>query len=159
MGIENGILESIEVLEVAVTKFQSGDIFGMLIPLIIMIAVFYFLLIRPQNKQRKILEQKINSLKKGDKFLTTGGLYLIVVGIKDNIVVGRMGDNVKVEVSKAHIADVVGKDISGDSGGQKQTPKKDNFKVIDTKEEENKEETNTEENTEENNTEENKKEE
>ncbi len=79
----------------------------MLIPMVIMIAVFYFLLIRPQNKQRKILEQKINNLSKGDKFLTQGGLFCTVVSVKDNVVIGKIGNGVKVEISKAFINNVV----------------------------------------------------
>lgn len=87
----------------------GGGILGMLIPMILMIGVFYFLLIRPQSKQRKQLEAKIKGLSKGDKFLTSGGIFMTVIGIKDNIVVGKMGDT-KVEVSKSYIVDVVDKD-------------------------------------------------
>ncbi len=96
------------------------EFLGPLIPMAIMIAVFYFLLIRPQSKQRKLLEQKINNLSKGDKFLTQGGLYCIVVGIKDNIVVGKIGNGIKIEVNKSYIANVVtgGEDSGSISSGK-----------------------------------------
>jgi preprotein translocase subunit YajC len=99
------------------------DILMSLVPLAIMIGVFYFLLIRPQSKQRKLLEQKINNLGKGDKFLTQGGLYCTVVSIKDNLVVGKIGNGVKIEVNKAYIANVV------DGGGATAVSQRNNQKV------------------------------
>jgi preprotein translocase subunit YajC len=80
---------------------------GMFIPLILMVVVFYFLLIRPQSKQRKMLEQKIANLSKGDKILTAGGIYCTVLNVKDNILVVKVGDNVKMEINKSYVASVV----------------------------------------------------
>lgn len=103
------------------------EFLGPLIPMAIMIAVFYFLLIRPQSKQRKMLEQKINNLSKGDKFLTQGGLYCTVVGIKDNIIVGKIGNGVKIEVNKSYIANVV----TGGEGASTISPGKNNQQMED----------------------------
>ncbi len=120
----------------------GGDILGMLIPMAIMIAIFYFLLIRPQSKQRKALEAKINSMRKGDKFVTTGGIYGTVIGVKDNIVVGKISDNVKVEINKGNIANVFGKDESYIESDD--VDKKNNKKLKDKNENEEQQEENTE---------------
>lgn len=122
----------------------GGDILGMLIPMAIMIAIFYFLLIRPQSKQRKELESKINNMRKGDKFVTTGGIYGTVIGVKDNIVVGRISDNVKVEINKGNIANVFGRDESYIIPENNENDKKNN-KKIEEEQQEQKEETTTEE--------------
>ncbi|MFH1824097.1 MAG: preprotein translocase subunit YajC [Candidatus Firestonebacteria bacterium] len=82
------------------------------IPTLIMFAlifvIFYFLLIRPQMKQQKKHQEMLTSLKKGDKVLTSGGLYGVVVGIsdRDNIIVIRIDENTKVEVGKGYIIGV-----------------------------------------------------
>lgn len=86
---------------------EGGSLFSMLIPMGIMIGIFYFLMIRPQSKQRKLLQQKINNLKKGDKIITTGGIICIVANVKDNIVVGKIGNDVKIEINKGYIANVI----------------------------------------------------
>jgi preprotein translocase subunit YajC len=81
-------------------------------PTLIMFAlifvIFYFLLIRPQIKQQKKHQEMLSSLKKGDKVLTAGGIYGVVVGIsdRDNIVVIRIDENTKVEVAKSYIIGV-----------------------------------------------------
>jgi len=72
-------------------------------------AIFYFLMIRPQQKKQKALQMQISNLSKGDRFLTTGGLYCTVVGIKEHIVTAKIADDVKVEIAKTAIATVVEK--------------------------------------------------
>lgn len=91
---------------------QSGPagIFTSFLPLIIIMFIFYFLLIRPQQKQKKIHNELLSKLKKGDKVITSGGIHGVVVGIndKESIVVLRIDENVKVEVSRAAISTVKG---------------------------------------------------
>ena len=62
---------------------QAGPLVA-LFPWILIFAVFYFLLIRPQQKRAKEHQQMLNNLKKGDKILTSGGIYGTIVGIKGN---------------------------------------------------------------------------
>ncbi len=71
--------------------------------------VFYFLLIRPQQKRAKELDKRRNELKKGDKIVTAGGIYATVSHIKDegNIVVVEIADGVKVELVKATISQII----------------------------------------------------
>lgn len=69
-------------------------------PLILIFVVFWFLLIRPQQKRQKEHQEMLDSLTKGDKVITTGGIYGTVVGVSDKVVVLRVADNVKLEVAK-----------------------------------------------------------
>jgi preprotein translocase subunit YajC len=73
------------------------------LPLILIIVVFYFFMIRPQMKRQKELAAFRNSIAKGDKVVTTGGIYGKVVEIKDTIVLLQVDDNVKIRVDKAAI--------------------------------------------------------
>lgn len=77
-------------------------------PLIIIIVIFYFFMIRPQMKRQKELRNFRDSLAKGDKVVTTGGIYGKIVEIKDNTVIMQVDDNVNIRVDKAAII----KDIS-----------------------------------------------
>ncbi|MCK4417708.1 MAG: preprotein translocase subunit YajC [Candidatus Latescibacteria bacterium] len=88
---------------------SGGGGFTFLIPFILIFVVFYLLLIRPQQKKQKTHQAMLNSLSKGDKVLTTGGLYGTIVGMKNGnaIVVLRIADKVNVEVSKSSIAGLV----------------------------------------------------
>ena len=65
---------------------------------------FYFLLIAPQRKKQKEHDKMVKALEKGAKVKTSGGIFGTVTGVKDNCFVIRIAENVKVEVSKEHIA-------------------------------------------------------
>jgi preprotein translocase subunit YajC len=65
------------------------------------IVVFYFFMIRPQMKKQKEITAFRNSLQKGDKVVTTGGIYGKIVDMKDNYVLLQVDDNVKIRVDKA----------------------------------------------------------
>jgi preprotein translocase subunit YajC len=81
---------------------------SMIMPLIFVFAIFYFLLIRPQQKQRKLHQVRLGQLKKGDKVITAGGIHGTVIGTKDAIAVIKIAENVKVEVQKNTISAVLG---------------------------------------------------
>ena len=72
-------------------------------PLVLIIVVFYFFMIRPQMKKQKELSAFRNSIAKGDKVVTTGGIYGKIVELKDNTVLLQVDDNVKIRVDKAAI--------------------------------------------------------
>ena len=84
---------------------KDGGTFGMLIPIIAMIAIFYFLLIRPNQKKEKEKKSMISNLQKGEKVLTSSGIYGVIVNIKDdeNIVVLKIAEGTKVEFAKSSI--------------------------------------------------------
>lgn len=71
------------------------------LPLILIIVVFYFFMIRPQMKKQKEVAAFRNSLAKGDKVVTTGGIYGKIIEIKENTVLLQVDDNVKLRVDKA----------------------------------------------------------
>ncbi len=76
--------------------------------IVLMIGIFYFILIRPQQKKVKKHQNMINNLSKGDEVVTEGGIYGSVVGLRENVVVLRIAsvknEDVKIEVSRARIA-------------------------------------------------------
>jgi len=71
------------------------------LPLILVIVVFYFFMIRPQMKKQKEVAAFRNSLAKGDKVVTTGGIYGKILELKDNYVLLQIDDNVKIRVDKS----------------------------------------------------------
>jgi preprotein translocase subunit YajC len=77
-----------------------------LMPLILMFVVFYFLLIRPQQKKQKEHLQMLDSIKKNDEVITTGGIHGTVINIKEKTYSIRVDDNVKLEVSKSAVSTV-----------------------------------------------------
>jgi preprotein translocase subunit YajC len=72
-------------------------------PLLIIIVIFYFFMIRPQVKRQKELRTFRDSLSKGDKIVTTGGIYGKVVEVKDNYVTMQIDENVTIKVDKAAV--------------------------------------------------------
>jgi len=83
--------------------------FPMLFILIAMFGIFYFIVIRPQQKKQKALQKMVEALKKGDRVMTTGGIFGTVSGVKDNIVVLEIAKETKIEVLKSAVASVVNK--------------------------------------------------
>ncbi|WP_353683789.1 preprotein translocase subunit YajC [Thermodesulfovibrio sp. 3907-1M] len=75
-----------------------------ILPLVLIVVVFYFLLIRPQQKRAKEHRQMLENLKKGDKVITVGGIYGVVESVNPNTVVLKIAENVKVKFSKQSVA-------------------------------------------------------
>jgi preprotein translocase subunit YajC len=71
------------------------------LPILLVIVVFYFFMIRPQMKKQKEINAFRNSLAKGDKVVTTGGIYGKILELKDNTVLLQVDDNVKLRVDKS----------------------------------------------------------
>lgn len=85
---------------------QQANPLSAFMPLILIFIIFYFLLIKPQHKKQKELQQMISNIQKGDKIITTGGIHGIVANIKDDIVSVKVADNVKIDVSRSCITTV-----------------------------------------------------
>ena len=73
----------------------------------IMFGILYFMVIRPQSQERKKLQQRVEALKKGDKVLTTSGMFATVVSIEGDRAVLRISEETKVEFAKSAIAQVL----------------------------------------------------
>lgn len=78
-----------------------------LIPLVFMFGIFYFLLIRPQQKKQKEHAAMIEGLKKNDEVVTSGGIHGTIVNVKDKTFVLRVDENSRIEVDKIAIAYLV----------------------------------------------------
>jgi preprotein translocase subunit YajC len=87
----------------------QGGGFTAFVPLILMFAIFYFLLIRPQQKKAKQHKQVLSSIKKGDRVVSSGGLHGVVTGLTDDVVTMEIAPKIRVKVSRGSIAGVLGK--------------------------------------------------
>lgn len=89
---------------------QQGDPFGFLLPMIVIFAAFYFLLIRPQQKKQKAHTELVANLKVGDEVLTAGGILGKISGVSDHYVVVKISDNTEIKMQKSSVSQVVPKD-------------------------------------------------
>ncbi len=94
----------------------SSSLITMLVTFGLIILVFYFLVIRPQNKKQKDAKKMLESIRKGDRVVTIGGLHGYVDSVKEDAVVLKVDDNVKLKFSKSAVSQVLErKDDSGES--------------------------------------------
>lgn len=87
----------------------SGGLFGMgslvnMAPLILMFVIFYFLLIRPQQKKAREHKDMLSKIEKGDNVITTSGIHGKVTGVSDDALTVEIADNVRVKFSKDAVA-------------------------------------------------------
>ena len=79
---------------------MNSDLIGSLLPLIVLFAIFYFLIIRPQQKQQKAHTEMINNLTKGDKIITTGGLIADIVKVEEEFIKIKLNDSTIVRLDR-----------------------------------------------------------
>ncbi|WP_411343492.1 preprotein translocase subunit YajC [Paenibacillus sp. WLX1005] len=92
------------MFNLAASTGGTGNLVGAILPFVLMFVVFYFLLIRPQQKKQKQRNQMLNTLSKGDKVVTIGGLHGTIVEITDDIVVLRVNDVTKLTFDRSAIS-------------------------------------------------------
>ncbi|NQU12459.1 preprotein translocase subunit YajC [bacterium] len=85
----------------------TGQMLQMLGMFAILGVMFYFLLIRPQQKQRKEHAALLKNLKSGDRVLSSGGIFGIVTNVKEKTLMVKIADNVKVEMTKSAVSTVI----------------------------------------------------
>lgn len=85
----------------------SGQLVTTIITFGLVILIFYFLIIRPQNKKQKETKRMLAALKKGDKVVTIGGIYGTIQTVKDHSLILKVDDNTKLEFSKNSVSNVV----------------------------------------------------
>ncbi|WP_456488261.1 preprotein translocase subunit YajC [Caminibacter pacificus] len=83
---------------------NQPSLLASLLPLIILFAIFYFLVILPQQRQAKKHKEMVESLKKGDKIVTTGGIIAEVVKNEQDFIKAKIAENVEVKIDKAAVA-------------------------------------------------------
>ncbi len=93
---------------------QGG--FTAFVPLILMFVIFYFLLIRPQQKKTKEHREMIENLKKGDRIITAGGIYGNITGLDDSTITLEIAEKVRIKLARQNVGALV--------SSQTQTPPK-----------------------------------
>ena len=103
--------------QTAETAASGGSVSGVLIQLGLIFVIFYFLLIRPQQKKIKQHEAMLSAIKKGDKILTGGGVYAKVLKAEDplNLTV-ELAPNMVVEINRATVRDVITPEVEAAAG-------------------------------------------
>jgi preprotein translocase subunit YajC len=86
---------------------SGGGIFGFLLPLVLIFGIFYFMLILPQKKKDKNFKLMMESLKRGDKIMTIGGIIGKISAIKEGTVKIQVAPKVELEIRKSAIASIV----------------------------------------------------
>jgi len=89
---------------------QGGSPLAMFLPMIIIFAIFYFMLIRPQQRKEKERSKMINEIKSGDKIMFSGGILGVVSNVKESTFTVKVADNVKLEVARGAVMKVLDKD-------------------------------------------------
>jgi preprotein translocase subunit YajC len=84
----------------------APGLLGGLLPVAAIIAIFYFLIIRPQNKKQKETQRMLAALKKGDRIVTIGGIHGVIQNVKESSVIVKVDENTKLEFSRSAISGI-----------------------------------------------------
>ena len=84
----------------------SGSAILSFLPLVAIIAIFYFLILRPQNKKQKETQKMLGALKKGDRVVTIGGIHGVIQSVRENTVIVKVDETVKLELNRGAISTV-----------------------------------------------------
>lgn len=88
----------------------SANPIASLLPFVLMFVVLYLLILRPQMKKQKAQQRMIDELEKGDQVVTSGGIHGVIQSIKDDVIVVKIAENVKIELSRAAVSRVKNKE-------------------------------------------------
>lgn len=94
----------------------GGNPLSMLLPFVLIFAVFYFIVIMPAKKQQKKKDAMIAGLKKGDRVVTGGGIHGTVATVEDQSLLLKVAENTKIRISKTAVAGLVGSDGTASEG-------------------------------------------
>lgn len=98
--------ESVE----SVAPMSTGTSLMSLLPMVLIFAIFYFFLIRPQVKKQKLVENMISNLKKGDRVVAAGGLYGSIHKIEGDIIYLEISEGVRIKAMKSSVTEMLSKD-------------------------------------------------
>lgn len=87
----------------------AGSMLTSILPMVLLFAAMYFLMIAPQRKKQKAHDAMLKSLGSGDEIVTTGGIYGTITNVKDDRFVVRIADNTKIEIGKSFVTTVLNK--------------------------------------------------
>jgi preprotein translocase subunit YajC len=102
----NHLFSELPLLQSAAGGNTTGSMTMTIVTFGLVFVIFYFLIIRPQNKKQKETRKMIEAVKKGDKVVTIGGVHATVYTVKEKTVILKVDDNVKMEFAKSAIASV-----------------------------------------------------
>ncbi|HUO84087.1 MAG TPA: preprotein translocase subunit YajC [Thermoanaerobaculia bacterium] len=91
-----------------------GALIFQFLPILAIIAIFYFLVIAPANKQRRTTQEMLSNLKKGDRVITTGGIFGTIQGFDNDSVILKIADNVKIRILRSAVANLVSETTPSD---------------------------------------------
>jgi preprotein translocase subunit YajC len=100
-----GIVKPVLMLQAA---GGMESILSSIVPFLLIIVIFYFLILRPQQKRQKERAALLESMKKGDKVITAGGIYGTVEGIEDKTILVKVADNVKMKMERSAVTTIIG---------------------------------------------------
>ena len=85
----------------------GGGIGSFFVPLIFIFVIMYFVMIRPQKKRQEQQQKLVASLKSGDRVVTNGGIHGLIANVKETTVLLKVADNVKIEIDKSAVTNVM----------------------------------------------------
>ncbi len=88
-----------------------------LVPLVLIFVVFYFLLIRPQQRKQKEHQKMIEDVNRGDRIVTSSGIHGTVAGVKERTFIVTIADGVKIEIEKSHVGLKLNKTLDSQNKG------------------------------------------
>lgn len=128
----NSLFETFNLLQAAAPQGGSGQLISTLVMFGLVFLIFYFLIIRPQNKRQKETKRMLDQLKKGDKIQTIGGIRGTILSVKEETVIVKVDDDAKLEFVRSAIANVINPENKAadkaDTSGEKADSKKENKK-------------------------------
>jgi len=104
----NTLVEGLLAVSPPATDGQQPSMLFQFLPFILIFAVFYFLVFAPMRKKQRKHGEMLQTLKAGDRVVTSGGIHGTVVGVSDDIVQMRIADQVKIDVSKSAVSGTLG---------------------------------------------------
>ena len=109
--------------ETGASSGSSGQLVTTVVTFGLVILIFYFLIIRPQNKKQKETKNMLSAIKKGDKVVTIGGIRGTIQSVKDDVVILKVDDNTKLEFNKSAMASVTEQKEAKENKEDKSTQK------------------------------------
>lgn len=97
----------------------GGPFSSLLIPMALIMVVFYVVMIGPERKQRKKREEMLAAIGKGDKVMTSGGMYATVAAVADDVITLQVADGVRVRFARSSVQTVIGDEKPEDEGKSK----------------------------------------
>ena len=105
--IEVSIVEEVKLMFLQTEVPAGQGILGLLMPFLVVGVLFYFMILRPQQKQQKERKAMLDSLKKGDKIVTIGGIHGELTALKEDYVTLKVAEKVEIKVSRSGVSHVV----------------------------------------------------